>query len=400
MSIKSINQKALKIFNQTGFPHQKNEHWKHTNLKKFQSLKFSQPNNFSYSKNNFNYFDSLNIPTITIINSQIKSTPKLKGIDLLSNKLDSCSSNFYDSFNIDNLNSAQNNPFLVLNTAYFSNGIYLKMNKNFDNVLIRIISNNTSENPESSYSRIYIDVKQNTNSKILLHHVGLNKKKQYYKNNVLSLNASKNSKASILNIYEESKASYSMNNIILNQSEDSNIKQSSFYLSSGFIRTDIINNLNGRGSSSVMNGLFLGSGDQFIDNNIIINHNTKKTYSKVLYKGILDDNSHAVFNALVDVPFKSKNINSDQKNHNILLSKKARINSNPKLKISCDDVKCSHGSTIGNLDSDALFYLRSRGINLKKSKKILLDSFMNEIIQNSPFQGITNYINNKIDKLM
>ena len=184
------------------------------------------------------------------------------------------------------------------------------------------------------------------------------------------------------------------------QSQDSNIEQSSFYLSSGFIRTDIRNNLNGKGASSLMNGLFLGNDSQFIDNNIVINHNTEETDSRVLYKGILDGNSQAVFNALVDVPFKSKNINSDQKNHNILLSKKARINSNPKLKISCDEVKCSHGSTIGNLNPDELFYLRSRGINLKKSKKILLDSFMNEIIQNAPFQDITNYINTRIDRLV
>jgi Fe-S cluster assembly protein SufD len=190
-----------------------------------------------------------------------------------------------------------------------------------------------------------------------------------------------------------------MNNIILNQSKDSNIKQSSIYLSSGFMRTDIKNNLNEEGSSSLIDGLFLGKDNQFIDNNIIINHNIERTYSKVLYKGVLDDSSHAVFNGLVNVPFKSKEINSDQKNHNILLSKKAKINSNPKLKISCDDVKCSHGSTIGNLDSDSLFYLRSRGIDLKKSKKILLNSFINEIIDNVPFDGIIDYINSRIDEL-
>jgi len=400
MSIKSINQKALKIFNQTGFPHQKNEYWKYTNLKKFKSLKFSQSNNFNYSKNNVNYFEFSDIPTITILNGKIISLPQDLEIELLSNKLEDSSSEFHDSFSFDDLNQAKNNPFLVLNTAYFSNGIYLKMNHNFDNVLIKIISNNTSENPESSYSRIYVDIEEGSSSKILLHHIGLGQNQQYYKNNVLSLNTSRNSKASILNLYEESKKSYSMNNIIFNQSQDSNIEQSSFYLSSGFIRTDIRNNLNGKGASSLMNGLFLGNDSQFIDNNIVINHNTEETDSRVLYKGILDGNSQAVFNALVDVPFKSKNINSDQKNHNILLSKKARINSNPKLKISCDEVKCSHGSTIGNLNPDELFYLRSRGINLKKSKKILLDSFMNEIIQNAPFQDITNYINTRIDRLV
>ena len=399
MSISSINAKALKVFNANGFPHKKNEYWKHTNLKKFQSLKFSKSNHFNYSKNHFNDLDFLDIPTITIVNGEIVSYPKSKEVDLLSNKLEDCSNDFYNSFTINNSELAANNPFLVLNTAYFSNGVYLKMNKNLDNILIRIISNNSTKQLESSYSRIHIDVEKKTNSKIFLHHIGLNQDNKYYKNNVLYLNANQNSNVSILNIYEESKISYSMNNIILNQFQDSNIKQSSFYISSGFIRTDIENNLNEKGSSSLINGLFLGNDDQFIDNNIIINHNIEKTYSKVLYKGILDDESHGVFNGLVNVPFNSKDINSDQKNHNILLSKKAKINSNPKLKISCDDVKCSHGSTIGNLDSDALFYLRSRGIDLKKSKKILLNSFMNEIIENAPFENIIDYINTRIDEL-
>lgn len=398
MSINNINQEALEFFHKNGFPHQKNEYWKHTNLKKFQSLKFSKSNSFDYPKDDIDNFYSLDVPTITIVNGEIISPPKSKEIDLLSNKLQDCSNIFYNSLSIDNF-EAINNPFLVLNTAYFSDGVYLKMNQNFDNVLIRIISNNSSKKLESSYSRIYIDTEKNSHSKIFLHHIGVNKDGNYYKNNVLSINANQNSNISILNIHEESSKSYSMNNIILNQSKDSNIKQSSIYLSSGFMRTDIRNNLNEKGSSSLIDGLFLGKDNQFIDNNIIINHNIEQTYSKVLYKGVLDDNSHAVFNGLVNVPFKSKEINSDQKNHNILLSKRAKINSNPKLKISCDDVKCSHGSTIGNLDSDALFYLRSRGIDSIKSKKILLNSFINEIVDNIPFDGIIDYINSRIDEL-
>ena len=95
--------------------------------------------------------------------------------------------------------------------------------------------------------------------------------------------------------------------------------------------------------------------------------------------------------------FNSSQIDSDQKNHNIILSKTAKINSNPKLKISCDDVKCAHGSTIGNLDKEALFYLRSRGISLKKSKQILLNSFMNQLIEELPFDQVKNYIKKNID---
>ena len=314
---------------------------------------------------------------------------------LISDKFKNCSENFYNSFIPDNDKASHNNPFLILNSAYFSDGIYMKIKNNFDNIIIRIIADGTKDDYQASYPRIYIDVEKNIKSKIILHHVSSNDEK-YYKNTVLNVDVNQGSKVSFTNIFEESNQSFSMNNIVLNQKSYSEVKQTSFYLSSGFIRTDISNNLNESESYSSINGLFLGNNDEFIDNNIIVNHNSEHTYSKVLYKGILDGKSNAVFNTLINVPFQSKKINSDQKNHNIILSKAAKINSNPKLKISCDDVKCAHGSTVGNLDKEALFYLRSRGISLKKSKQILLNSFMNELINELSVNEVKNYIDNKV----
>ena len=398
-SINNINQDALKAFKSVGFPHKKNEFWKHTNLKKFKSIKFYEPTEFNFPDNSFRKLEDFGIPTITILNGKVISFPKEKSCFLLSDKLKNCSKIFYDSFRKIDDETVRNNPFLILNTAHFSNGIYLKMKNDFDNVLIRIISNGTGDEYQSLYSRIHIDIEKKTKSKIILHHIGPNDSNKYYKNNVLSVNAEEDTNVSFINLFEESNESFSMNNIILNQKSKSEIKQSSFYLSSGFIRTDILNNLNEPGSYSSIDGLFLGNNNQFIDNNIVINHNSEHSYSKVLYKGILDGQSNAVFNGLVNVPFKSRQINSDQKNHNIILSKTAKINSNPKLKISCDDVKCGHGSTIGNLDKDALFYLRSRGISLKKSKQILLNSFMDEIISGLPINEVKNYVNNKVDSI-
>ncbi len=394
-SITDINNRASKVFKSVGFPNKKNEFWKYTNLKKFQSINFDECKNFDESSKVSNELDELSIPTITILNGKVISYPKREECLLISDKLKNCSKEFYNSFFSFNNRDAENNPFLVLNSAYFSNGIYLKINNIFSDVIIKIISNGEKDEYKSSYSRIHIDIDENIKSKIILHHIGFNDEK-YYKNNVLTVNADKNSNISFINLFEESNQSFSMNNIILNQKSHSEIKQSSFYLSSGFIRTDISNNLNEPESYSSINGLFLGDDNQFIDNNIVINHKSKNTYSKVLYKGILDGKSSAVFNGLVNVPSKSKQIDSDQKNHNIILSKTAKINSNPKLKISCDDVKCAHGSTIGNLDKDALFYLRSRGISLNKSKKILLNSFMDELISELPINEVKNYINSKL----
>ena len=398
MLVNKINESALKVFNEVGFPSPNHEDWKYTNLKTFQSHIFSLSNNYSmpekYKNIFFDYYKINSINGKPIINSNHSDVI----IDSISNQINS-KSNIINSFNISN--EDYNKPFLILNTAYFSDGVYIEIPENIkvEKPLYILSVCNDVHDFNASYPRLYIDAKQNSTIKIIHHHIGINEQK-YYRNNVTFINSRHNSNVVFTNIYEESKNSFSMNNLIVNQDADSSINMSNFIIKSGFFRSSIKSNLNGKNSSISIDGLFLGNKDEFIDNNIIINHNKENTDSKVIYKGILDNNAKAVFNGLVNVPFRSKNINSDQKNHNIILSKTAKINSNPKLKISCDDVKCSHGSTTGNLDKDALFYLRSRGISLKKAKKILLNSFINEIIDKSSFIDIKNYLDQRISDLI
>ena len=396
MNLSKINQEALKVFNEIGFPPKNHEDWKYTNLNNFHSNQFSKADNDIISdkyKTNFsNYNKIITIngkPNIDISFDEII-------IDYISNMIgkDSKIDNF---FNISK--SYYSNPFLILNTAYFSDGIYIKIPKNLNiDKPLYLLSISDDNDFTSSYPRLCIDIDKNSEIKIIHHHVGSLGQK-YYRNNSTFINMEDNSNIMFLNIYEESEESFSMNNVITNQNSNSHMNMMNFFIGSGFLRSAIKSNLNGQGSSINIDGLFLGNKNQFIDNNILINHNTAQTDSNVMYKGILDDSATAVFNGLVNVPYKSKNINSDQKNHNIILSKKAKINSNPKLKIYCDDVKCAHGSTTGNLDKDALFYLRSRGIGLDQSKKILLNSFMDEITQKVPFQDIKSYLENKISDL-
>ena len=397
MSISKINQEALNFFNRVGFPSHNDEHWKHTNLNHFHTQKFSKSNNHLISKkydSNFLNYDQI----VTINGKPIINNNSSLIIDSISNAIKD-NPKIICSFDI--TNQDYNNPFLILNTIHFSDGIYIKVPKNtcLNEPVYLLSVSDDPDNFSSSYPRLYIDVEQNSEIKIIQHHIG-NNQQIYYRNNVSYINAQENSRVFFANIYEESEKSFSMNNLILNQSTDSHVNTVNFFLKTGFFRSDIKGNLNGKGSSTSIDGLFLGNKKQFIDNNIIINHNKEKTNSRVMYKGILKDSASAVFNGLVNVPFKSKYINSDQKNHNIILSNSAKINSNPKLKISCDEVKCSHGSTTGNLDKEALFYLQSRGIKLKQAKKILLNSFMDEIIQKASFLDIKNYLDMKISELV
>ena len=395
-SIADINKQAKEKFNKVGYPSSKNEFWRYTSLKKFKSLDFINIENKENDiKHSFSF--NLDIPCITIYNGKIISYPKNKNCSLLSDKLKDCDNIFFDSLLTHNRNDIENNPFLILNNANFKNGVYLDLDKKFDKVQIRMISDNKNKDYSSAFNKIIINSEKDSNSCVYFHYVCLDNQSKYYKNSNIDINVKENSSISLYNVFDESSNSYSMNNISINQDSNSKVNSKSFYINSGFIRTNIINNLNKANAYSRLDGLFFAKENEFIDNNIIVNHNSAHTFSNVLYKGILDDNSNSIFNGLVNVPKDSNQINSDQKNHNIILSENAKINSNPKLKISCDDVKCAHGSTIGNLDEDALFYLRSRGIGLEKSKQILLKSFVNEITDGIESSNFKKYIDNSIE---
>ncbi len=155
-------------------------------------------------------------------------------------------------------------------------------------------------------------------------------------------------------------------------------------------------NFNDKGGNASLNGLSTIRNDQHHDQNIIINHSHNTCQSHQLFKYILSDSSSGVFNGKVVVQEGTKHTDADQKNKNLLLSPKAIMNSNPQLEIYSEDVKCSHGSTTGQIDLEALFYLQSRGISKAKAIELIINGFAKEIIEQINNQGVKTYINTKV----
>ena len=148
-TINDVNNDAAIIFKSIGFPDKKNEFWKYTNLKKFQSINMTEPQKFDLSQDSFTNFDNLSIPVITILNGKVMSYPQNKSCLLISEKFKNCSEIFYNSFIPNDDSIVQNNPFLILNSAHFSDGIHMNMKSksNADNnVIIRIITDGAKDN--------------------------------------------------------------------------------------------------------------------------------------------------------------------------------------------------------------------------------------------------------------
>ena len=157
-------------------------------------------------------------------------------------------------------------------------------------------------------------------------------------------------------------------------------------------RNDINVALNGEGSECTLNGLYIVDNKQHIDNHTTVDHSKPHTYSRELYKGVLDGTSRGVFNGRVIVHQNAQKVDALQINKNLLLSADALINTKPQLEIFANDVKCKHGATVGQLNPDAMFYLRSRGIDIGAARSILTSAFTNDIVSNIKNEKIRNWL--------
>jgi Fe-S cluster assembly protein SufD len=169
-------------------------------------------------------------------------------------------------------------------------------------------------------------------------------------------------------------------------------------LDGGLVRNNLNIVLDAEHCESHLYGLYLQGGGNHVDNHTIVDNAKPHCYSNQLYKGVLDDDATGVFNGKIFVRQDAQKTNAYQSNKNILLSGSASVNTKPQLEIFADDVKCSHGCTIGKLDEAGLFYLRSRGISEKNAKSLLLHAFVSDILENIHLPQIREYVDQQISK--
>ena len=167
----------------------------------------------------------------------------------------------------------------------------------------------------------------------------------------------------------------------LKQERSSQVDSCSISLGGAIVRNDLHAVLAGEGGDCTLNGLYLAEGRQVVDHHMRVEHRAAHCGSHELYKGILDGKARAVFNGLIHVHKGAQKTDAKQSNRNLLLSAEAIANSNPQLEIYADDVRCTHGSTVGQLDEDAVFYLRSRGIGEEAAKSLLTYAFASELVE-------------------
>jgi Fe-S cluster assembly protein SufD len=219
-----------------------------------------------------------------------------------------------------------------------------------------------------------------------------------FTNSLTEIYAGRNARIDFSRMQNENSFSSQIAHTFIHQEENSVVTSNTISLHGGLIRNNFFVRLDGYGCESNLYGLFLGDDNQHIANFTLVNHAMPHCTSSQLFKGILDDKATGAFNGKIFVSKDAQKTQAYQKNNNLLLSPDARMNTKPHLEIYADDVKCSHGATIGRLDYDALFYLRSRGIGEKEARQLLMYAFADEIISKIQIGLLRDRISELVDK--
>ncbi len=388
-------QTALKHFEKVGLPGVRDEQWRYTNLR---ALK-----NNAYSTSSPNKAANIDLPDtehqrMVFVDGFYRDD--LSTLDNSSNGIASRSlSEVLDS------NAASIEPyfgaslpkeqhgFTALNTAYCQDGYVLILAKNavLQGVLEICFITSEQANTSLSHTRNLIIAEANSQCTIVERHLGSNGS-VYLNNSITEIHAGDNSHIDHYKIQQESADAFHIAGVFIRQSANSQVKNHNISLGGLMSRNDINCDLLGKGAHIEMNGLVLGNGRQHVDNHTEVNHAMPNCSSDEYYKTIMDDKSRSVFRGRIIVAQDAQLTNADQQNNNLLLSKNAEADTKPQLEIYADDVKCSHGATVGQLDEQSLFYLRSRGIDLASANALLTFAFANEVIERIKVESVRNEI--------
>lgn len=283
-------------------------------------------------------------------------------------------------------------PFVALNQVAFEEGTWLEVAPKtvLEKPVLILQLVQASPEGETVHPRTYIQVGKNATATFIEKVVSLDDS-PYFLNGVTEINVGENSHVDFYRLQDESKAALEVNNTEVNVPRDAVFSSAVISLQGQMIRNNLSINLLGSNSLGNMYGLYMLNGQAHVDNHTNVDHTLPHAESNELYKGILADHSRGVFNGKIFVRQDAQKTNAFQQNNNILLSEDAVINTKPQLEIWADDVKCSHGCTTGQLDEEALFYLRSRGISKENSRGMLLYAFAGEVLEKINNENFRDY---------
>ncbi len=375
-------QHAAELFEKTDFPTTKNEDWKYTNAKAILQASFDvcKPlDNASFAIDTDFLEGFYRIVLVDGFYSESFSD-KIEGVQVRSIK-EAVEKNSNQTTDIESVGASNYyTAFDAMNLAYFQDGLFVHVQeKAIIDKPICVLS--VVSSPQASLLQTRTFIKIGSFAKVaFMEQPVFQYNTGSFLNHVTEVSLQDNAHAELLNWQDIGQNSH-IQATRVDVGHNSRFVHSVLSFSGGFIRNNLSIRILGENTEVFMNGLYRMSQKDFVDNHTSIDHTLPRSYSEQLYKGILDDSATAVFNGKIFVRQDAQKTNAYQSNKNILLSGLASVNTKPQLEIWANDVKCSHGSTVGTLDEEPLFYLRSRGLSLEQARKLLLHAYTADVLE-------------------
>jgi Fe-S cluster assembly protein SufD len=401
-----IRKDALNKLASINFPTTRDEEWKYTNVSPITKQNYVHAINLDSPKITrdeinqllFNEFDYHLLVFVNGLFSEelslIGEVPKDVLIGSLSNisqKNPELLKKYYNKF------SKIDNAFNALNTVYATDGLVVIVpdGKVVEKPIQVLFINQSDESNLLSVPRNLIAVGKNSQVSVIFNIRGKFDHK-YLSNTVTEVFVDESGLVDLYKIQNESDSAFHIDKVQAQQQRSSIFNHYNINLGGAIVRNDINSVLDDENIETHYYGLYLANGKQHVDNHTFVDHAKPNCMSNELYKGILDDNSRGVFNGKIIVRKDAQKTNAYQQNKTILLSRNATIDTKPQLEIFADDVKCSHGATVGHLDEVSEFYIRSRGVPQELAKSMLIRAFANDVVEKIKIEPLREQVNHMI----
>lgn len=394
--LSDLRKSAFEAFRSEGFPTTRHEDWKYTDVRPITRRMFTA----TVAKDGFDrkYVEAAGFPDpacheLVFANGiharEFSSLLQLPGGVVLQPLFEAIDGNEDLIAGIFKRSEPVKNPFVSLNTAFITDGafLYIPDGVSLEQPVHLIFLAGSQEQPVAAHLRNLIIMGRNTRATVIETYIGV-QDGEYFTNTVTEFVAGEGAVLEHYKLQQESLHGYHVANMNILQHRDSRVESHSISLGGALVRNDIKCQLTAEGAGIDLNGLYLAGGRQHIDNHTRIDHLKPNTSSREHYRGVLDGRARGVFNGKVVVHKDAQKTDAHQSNANLLLSDNAEVDTKPELEIYADDVKCSHGATVGQLDESMLFYLRSRAIDEETARSLLTFAFADEVISHIKLDAV------------
>jgi len=386
--LRNLRAEAFARFCQVGLPTTRDEDWRFTNISAIAQTQFRLAAKTTVAKDSLAGLRFTEAACqLVFVNGhfapELSSLDKVqKGVTVNGLAKEIAAKSAHVENHLGRYLNIQRDAFCALNTAFAEDGAFVHVRRGaaVEHPIYLLFVSTPTDAPSMNHPRNLFVVEEESQVAIVEDYVSLGDTAGSLCNTATELVAKDGAIVSHYMIEREDKQSFNISTLRIEQGRNANVASHSVLLGGGIVRNNVHPVLAGEGTECLINGLFVGNGKQHLDNYMLVEHAKPHCSSRQFYNGILDDSAHGVFHGRIIVHKDAQKTDAKQTNRNLLLSDNAQIDTKPQLEIYADDVKCTHGATIGQIEENALFYLRSRGIDETSARKLLLMAFAGECL--------------------